>query len=139
MARCRTAWSWTTSAMIRQRALHRDPRARTAPAATRTTSWLRPEGTTLHEGSMPRVPGPNAQPVMSTTMPTRMLTHGVGVTAEHAPVGSFGSTRSANVPAICPECRNGAHKNCDGQAWDEDHDMLTVCECDYGLCAGATD
>ena len=43
------------------------------------------------------------------------------------------------MAAICPECRNGAHRNCDGQAWDEDHDMLTLCECEYGLCAGAND
>lgn len=42
------------------------------------------------------------------------------------------------VAAICPECRNGKHQNCDGQAWDEEADELTVCECGYGVCAGAS-
>lgn len=31
--------------------------------------------------------------------------------------------------AICPECRNGKHVNCDGQAWDDVADELTVCRC----------
>ena len=28
-----------------------------------------------------------------------------------------------------PECRDGKHPNCDGQAWDDDADELTACRC----------
>lgn len=30
---------------------------------------------------------------------------------------------------VCPECRAGKHINCNGQAWDEHADELTVCFC----------
>lgn len=29
----------------------------------------------------------------------------------------------------CPECRNGKHQNCDGAAWDDETDDLTLCAC----------
>lgn len=31
--------------------------------------------------------------------------------------------------AVCPECRTGKHPNCDGTAWDDDADSLTLCTC----------
>lgn len=30
---------------------------------------------------------------------------------------------------ICPECRDGKHRNCDGDAWDVQADELANCEC----------
>lgn len=30
---------------------------------------------------------------------------------------------------ICPECRNGKHDNCQGDAWDNERDRPTICEC----------
>lgn len=29
----------------------------------------------------------------------------------------------------CPECRAGAHRNCDGTTWDSTADALTTCPC----------
>lgn len=31
--------------------------------------------------------------------------------------------------AICPECTQGKHGNCDGGAWDLDTDQPTACDC----------
>lgn len=31
---------------------------------------------------------------------------------------------------ICPECRDGKHKNCDGTAWDFVADELVDCGCE---------
>lgn len=36
---------------------------------------------------------------------------------------------TTNVEPICPECRAGKHANCDGKAWDDTADCLTVCRC----------
>jgi hypothetical protein len=33
------------------------------------------------------------------------------------------------LPAICPECVQGKHRNCDGQAWDPVADEPTTCGC----------
>lgn len=30
---------------------------------------------------------------------------------------------------ICPECAQGKHQNCVGQAWDDEADELTLCGC----------
>lgn len=30
---------------------------------------------------------------------------------------------------VCPECRAGAHKNCDGSAWCFEDDRPTECAC----------
>jgi hypothetical protein len=30
---------------------------------------------------------------------------------------------------VCPECRAGKHANCTGEAWDEEADELTTCDC----------
>jgi hypothetical protein len=32
-------------------------------------------------------------------------------------------------PAICPECAQGKHANCDGTAWDLTSDDYTICSC----------
>lgn len=32
-------------------------------------------------------------------------------------------------PAVCPECRQGKHVNCDGEAWDTEADQPTTCAC----------
>lgn len=32
---------------------------------------------------------------------------------------------------VCPECVNGKHKNCDGNAWDDVEDELTDCRCEH--------
>jgi len=29
----------------------------------------------------------------------------------------------------CPECRQGKHDNCDGEAWDDELDAPVACEC----------
>lgn len=31
--------------------------------------------------------------------------------------------------AVCPECRAGKHRNCDGTAWDTEKDAPAPCEC----------
>jgi hypothetical protein len=31
---------------------------------------------------------------------------------------------------VCPECVQGKHQNCDGQAWDFDADEPTGCGCE---------
>lgn len=31
---------------------------------------------------------------------------------------------------LCPECRDGKHRNCDGTAWDGETDSLSTCECE---------
>lgn len=33
------------------------------------------------------------------------------------------------MAAICPECRSGKHKNCDGTALDYDLDDIVDCRC----------
>jgi hypothetical protein len=33
------------------------------------------------------------------------------------------------APIWCPECIQGKHQNCTGQAWDFDTDTPTRCEC----------
>lgn len=30
---------------------------------------------------------------------------------------------------VCPECRNGKHGNCDGEAWNDLLDMPVACDC----------
>lgn len=30
---------------------------------------------------------------------------------------------------VCPECAQGKHRNCDGNAWDPSLDELTGCTC----------
>lgn len=32
---------------------------------------------------------------------------------------------------ICPECRQGKHRNCDGLAWDFDIDKMVDCRCPH--------
>lgn len=41
--------------------------------------------------------------------------------------------------AICPECRDGKHSNCDGSAWDhrQDSETVCICVCDAGMNPGA--
>lgn len=38
-----------------------------------------------------------------------------------------------------PECRDGKHSNCQGDAWDETNDAPALCECPchFGIKAGA--
>ena len=43
------------------------------------------------------------------------------------------------MAAICPECTQGKHPNCNGQAWDNQTDTLTICECSAGACISADD
>jgi hypothetical protein len=31
--------------------------------------------------------------------------------------------------AICPECTQGKHDNCDGASWDDETDGPAVCPC----------
>lgn len=31
--------------------------------------------------------------------------------------------------AICPDCKQGKHANCDSGAWDEKNDRPTPCRC----------
>jgi hypothetical protein len=33
------------------------------------------------------------------------------------------------TPRICPECAAGKHINCTGEAWDNEADAPTECEC----------
>jgi hypothetical protein len=33
---------------------------------------------------------------------------------------------------VSPDCRDGNHTKCDGQAWDEDRDELAGCRCKCG-------
>lgn len=33
---------------------------------------------------------------------------------------------------ISPDCRDGKHRACVGDAWDDDADALTACACDCG-------
>jgi len=33
----------------------------------------------------------------------------------------------------CPDCEQGKHRNCTGQAWDNDADAPTVCPCTLNL------
>lgn len=35
----------------------------------------------------------------------------------------------APVATACPECAQGKHGNCDGQAWDFTLDEMTPCQC----------
>lgn len=35
---------------------------------------------------------------------------------------------------ISPDCRDGNHRKCNGEAWDEDADDLTDCQCPGCLC-----
>jgi hypothetical protein len=35
---------------------------------------------------------------------------------------------------ICPECRAGKHRNCDGTAYDPRTDEIVICECDEREC-----
>lgn len=37
----------------------------------------------------------------------------------------------------CPECVQGKHGNCDGTAWDDERDCLTICSCMDVICVGA--
>ena len=32
---------------------------------------------------------------------------------------------------ICPECRDGKHRNCNGAAWDSKKDCPTNCGCEH--------
>jgi hypothetical protein len=32
---------------------------------------------------------------------------------------------------ICPDCRDGKHAICTGDAWDVELDLLTDCECTH--------
>lgn len=34
-------------------------------------------------------------------------------------------------PPVCPECVQGKHINCDGQAWDSRVDEITDCQCEH--------
>lgn len=34
---------------------------------------------------------------------------------------------------ICPECVQGKHPNCNGQAWDTDNDAPTACQCGHSI------
>lgn len=36
---------------------------------------------------------------------------------------------STSPPPPCPECRAGAHANCDGTTWDATADALSTCPC----------
>lgn len=38
---------------------------------------------------------------------------------------------------ICPECRDGKHRNCDGDAWCDEHDKLAECACPHPTPEGA--
>lgn len=38
------------------------------------------------------------------------------------------------MSAICPECRAGKHRNCDGSAWDAENDVPTLCACTEPGC-----
>lgn len=40
---------------------------------------------------------------------------------------------------ISPDCRDGNHRKCNGEAWDEDADDLTDCQCPGCLCHVAPD
>jgi hypothetical protein len=31
---------------------------------------------------------------------------------------------------VCPECQQGKHGNCDGTAWDEGRDEISLCRCE---------
>ena len=31
--------------------------------------------------------------------------------------------------AVCPECRQGKHTNCDSAAWDNTTDQPVICDC----------
>lgn len=34
--------------------------------------------------------------------------------------------------AVCPDCRDGKHRNCNGDAWSDAVDSLVPCECTEG-------
>lgn len=45
-------------------------------------------------------------------------------------------SRNTNyVPNVCPECAQGKHRNCNGEAWDDVKDEVTTCDCDERECA----
>lgn len=33
---------------------------------------------------------------------------------------------------ICPECKEGKHRNCNGVAYVDDHDQCIACQCTEG-------
>lgn len=33
------------------------------------------------------------------------------------------------APTTCPECTAGKHGNCSGDAWDDEEDRPTICDC----------
>lgn len=35
----------------------------------------------------------------------------------------------AGAAHVCPECEQGKHDNCNGDAWDDQADELTSCDC----------
>lgn len=39
--------------------------------------------------------------------------------------------RPMSTDAICPECRAGKCRNCDGTAWGIEADEPTTCACEY--------
>lgn len=45
-------------------------------------------------------------------------------------IGTTPSPGPRLTPAsVCPECECGKHVNCDGTAWDDEHDCIGRCEC----------
>lgn len=40
-----------------------------------------------------------------------------------------GRVGGVSISPVCPECRDGKHRNCDGVALDEAADELTTCTC----------
>lgn len=68
--------------------------------------------------------------------------HGQDVTeAYHEWLSSLPGTISVTFewpeePPICPECRDGKHRNCDGTAWHEEMDVRTRCRCEHGKGGG---
>ena len=45
--------------------------------------------------------------------------------------------KATGAKPVCPECRDGKHRNCAGEAWDGVLDKVTVCECTQGVCRTA--
>lgn len=61
----------------------------------------------------------------------RKTGNGAGLHGEQLEEAILGMTGS-----VCPECRAGKCRNCDGTSWDEQADKQVTCPCDHGILLG---
>lgn len=89
--------------------------------------WLEAWETLTGWGVKPDQIGPIWRTLLDMGEPPLRTAHAL-LTALTAPSAPLRASSTA-LRHVCPECRAGKHRNCDGTAWDDEADQATRCTC----------